>query len=39
MTNTDVHSPEIRSYNMSRIHGKNTKKENDVQLVKEDINL
>lgn len=27
MSNTDVHSPEIRSYNMSKIRGKNTKPE------------
>ena len=27
----DVHSPETRSYNMSRIHGKNTKPEEKVR--------
>lgn len=28
---TDVHSPEIRSYNMSKIHSKNTKPEEKVR--------
>lgn len=33
MINTDVHSPEIRSYNMSRIRGKNTKPEVKVRAL------
>nr|WP_291371403.1 hypothetical protein [Cyclobacterium sp.] len=34
----DVHEPEVRSYNMSRIKGKNTKPENlDMEFLQEPV--